>query len=58
MRVLGVGDGGRGSPPPKKSGKNLFWQFLSKIREFFGQKSCKIRDFFIFQANVIKIRVF
>ena len=37
--------GGRGAYAPLKFGKNLGGEFLCKIRAFFGQKSCKIREF-------------
>jgi len=47
-RAIGVGDGAGPGPGtcPLKFGKNCFRAiFLCKIRVFFGQKSCKIREF-------------
>ena len=45
---LGVGEGeaGGGARAPLKFGKKIFFgQFLCKIRAFFRQKSCQIREF-------------
>ena len=52
--LIGVGDGGggRGARAPLKFGKILFGQLLHKIRAFFGQKSCKIREFCNFFGQI------
>jgi len=54
---IGVGDEGqpgqgRGARAPLNSGKKIFGQFLCKIRAFFRQKSCKLREFCYFFGQI------
>jgi len=58
VTFIGVGDGGRGARAPLKFGKKIFWQFLCKISAFFGQKSRKIREFFVNFSGKYKNGIF
>jgi len=41
-----------GARAPLKFGKKFFWPFLCKFGAFFGQKSCKIREFCYFFGQI------